>query len=387
MRRHTLRTIGLTTAAALALTAVMGCSEERERPTAPAAFASSPAPERLTPEVARQAFRAYAINEDVARASGDERLALSWAGDGQSQLIAAAFRKAAFTGEPVPRYDYGTPRLYVPRLSNYPHWFVAVADRTTRSGDGAGGDAGAGNRDGRNGSPTAGRATASKPGSKRTALMAFHRASPSARWRLSLTTVLNGKTKVPHVAVDGEGYATPLATFDAGLLIQPRSVPGIQATLAAEGAGSVAAGVMRTGPYTSGFYAQTRRSKQQGSEAGLAYDTVFTATGFPIFPLRTTDGGGLVLYALSQNTVTFLKNRQSHLSIPRDAAHLLDTLVLKDELNVTQTLQFAATVPAQAPARTPTQTPTTEAGRKSAPKAEVIAHDGAVTKAFTRKSG
>jgi hypothetical protein len=363
--------------AALALTAVTGCTRQREKPTAPVAFASGPAPERLTPEVARQAFRAYVTNEDVARASGDERLALSWAADGQSQLIAAAFRKAAFTGEPVPRYHYANPRLYVPRLSTYPQWFVVIADRTTRNGNGGGA--------GR--SPAGGPRSAPESRSKRTAIMAFHRASPSARWRLSLTTVLNQKAKVPHVAVDGEGYATPLATFDADLLIQPRSVPGIQATLAAEGAGSVAVTVMRTGTYTSGYYTQTRRSKKRASEAGLAYDTVFTATSFPIFPLRTADGGGLVLYALSQNTVTFLKNKNGHLSIPRDAAHLLDTLVLKDELNATKTLQFAAAVPARAPAPTPTHTASPGPGRKSPPKAEVVANDGAVTKAFTRESG
>ncbi|GAA2084441.1 hypothetical protein [Actinomadura alba] len=358
--------------AVLALIGVMGCSEPRERPTAPAAFASTPTPERLTPEVARQAFRAYVTNEDVARASGDERLALSWAADGQSQLIAAAFRKAAFTGEPVPRYHYATPRLYVPRLSTYPQWFVAAVDRTTRSGNGS--SAGAGR-------------SASEPRSKRTALMAFHRSSPSTRWRLSLTTVLNAKTKVPHVVVDREGYATPLATFDAGLMIQPRSVSGIHATLAVEGSGSVAADVLRTGAYTSGYYTQTRRAKRRAAEAGLAYDTVFTATGFPIFPLRTADGGGLVLYALSQNTVTFLKDKRNRLSIPRDAAHLLDTLVLKDELNVTQTLQFAAVVPVQPPARTPAHTPSPGPGRKTAPRADVVAHDGAVTQAFTRASG
>jgi hypothetical protein len=373
VRRHALRTTALTMTAALALTAVTACTQRRERPTAPVAFASSPAPERLTPEVARQAFRAYATNEDVARASGDERLALSWAGDGQSQLIAAAFRRAAFTGEPVPRYHYASPRLYVPRLSTYPQWFVAVADRTTRSGDGS--PAGGGRR------------SAAQSRSKHTAIMAFHRASPSARWRLSLTTVLNPKTKAPHVTVDAEGYAIPLATFDANLMIQPRSVPGIHATLAAEGAGSVAATVLRTGTYTSGYYSRTRTSKKHASDAGLAYDTVFTATGFPIFPLRTADGGGLGLSALSQNTVTFLKSDKGHLSIPRDAAHLLDTLVLKDELNMTQTLQFAAVVPGRTRARTPAPSPSPGAGRKSPPRAEVIANEGAVTQAFTRKSG
>jgi hypothetical protein len=360
VKRRTVNRTALAGVAVLAVTGVIGCAQERRPPATPITLASAPAPERLTPEVARRAFRAYTVNEDVARASGDERLALSWAGDGQSQLIAAAFRKAAFTGEPVPRYGYGEPRLYVPRLDRYPQWFVAVTDRTTGSGPGG---------------PADGRRPAAGTGPENTAIMAFLRTSPADRWRLSLATLLNKKAKIPQVTVDQEGYATPLATFDGGLVIQPRGVPAIQATLAGEGSGSVAVSVMRKGPYTTGYYGEARKEKKRAEEAGLAYDTVFTASGFPIFPLRTADGGGLVLYALSRNTVTFLKNsRKGHLAIPRDAAHLLDTLVLRDEINVTETLQFSATVPAQT------------TGEKSPPKAEVIAHDGAVTRAVTRKS-
>jgi hypothetical protein len=349
----------LAAVAALLLAGVTGCAQQQKPPMTPITLASAPAPERLTPDVAARAFRAYVVNEDVARASGDERLALSWAGDGQAQLIAGAFRKAAFTGDPAPRYGYANERLYVPRLNTYPQWFVAVADRTTRAGDARPGSG-----------PTAAEAR-----TKSTVIMVFVRTAPAARWRLSLTTLLNKKAKLPQIPVDREGYATPLATFDGGLVIQPRGVPAIQATLAAEGSGSVAAGVMRTGAYTSGYYTETRKAKKRASDAGLAYDTVFTATAFPVFSLRTSDGGGLVMYALSQNTVTFLKDHQKgHLAIPRDAAHLLDTLVLRDEVNVTETLQFAATVPAR---------PT---GRKPQPKADVIATDGAVTKAVTRKS-
>jgi hypothetical protein len=359
----------------LALSAGAGCSSQGSRPTEPVATTAggSPIDERLTPEIATRAFRSYVQNDDVARASGDERLALSWADDGQAQLTAAEFRKAAFTGDPVPRYAYSRQRFYVPRLTKYPKWFVVTADRTSGSAPGApgargarGGSGGSGGRD-----------------DKQAVLMAFVRKSADSRWRLSLSTSLEPKVKQPQITVGEDGYAMPLATFDIGLVIQPRIVPAMQATLAEEGPESLATKVMLTGSHTSGYYLRDQHNEARNKERGLAYDSVYAATGFPIYSLRTADGGGLVLYALSRNTVTFVKDkRHGHLSVPRDAAHLLDTIVLKDELDVTETLQFAAAVPAKPPGpKNKTPVP-----GKAPAKASVIASDGAVISAETSEA-
>ncbi|HZB31437.1 MAG TPA: hypothetical protein VE465_14845 [Streptosporangiaceae bacterium] len=364
-RRRTTRR-GLSLLVTLALAAGAGCSSDGGRPPEPVATTAggSPIDERLTPEIATRAFRSYVQNDDVARASGDERLALSWTDDGQAQLTAAEFRKAAFTGDPVPRYAYSRRRFYVPRLTHYPKWFVVAADRMAApTPGGPGGSAG---RDG-----------------KQAVLMAFVRKSADSRWRLSLATVLEPKGRQPQITVGDDGYATPLATFDIGLVIQPRIVPAMQATLAEEGPESLATKVMLTGPHTSGYYLRDQHNEARNKERGLAYDSVYAATGFPIYSLRTADGGGLVLYALSRNTVTFVKDkRHGRLSVPRDAAHLLDTIVLKDELDVTETLQFAAAVPAKPPS-TKNKTP---APGKAPAKASVIASDGAVISAETSEA-
>jgi hypothetical protein len=355
------RTVALPLLVALVLTAGPACSARGDQPAEPVAAASSggsPIDERLTPGVATSAFRSFVSNDDVARASGDERLALSWTDDGQAQLTAAQFRRAAFTGDPVPRYDYSGQKFYVPRLTKYPKWFVVTADRARKGAKGA---------------------------TKQDVLLAFVRKYPESRWRLSLSTLLDKKApeakKASQIAVDKDGYATPLATFDISLTIQPRIVSAMQATLAEEGPASLASKVMRTGPHTSGYYARDQRNEERDTERGLAYDSVYTATGFPIYGLRTADGGGLVLYALARDTVTFVKDKaRGRLSVPRDAAHLLDTIVLKDELKVNETLQFAATVPAKPPgdkSRTPD---------KNQPKASVIAADGAVVMATTSES-
>jgi hypothetical protein len=68
-----------------------GCAEEkpqaRPTPTMPATTPPKPVP--LTLDSARAAFDTYITDEDVARAAGDERLALTWTSDGQSLLTAA----------------------------------------------------------------------------------------------------------------------------------------------------------------------------------------------------------------------------------------------------------------------------------------------------------
>ncbi|MCW2915243.1 MAG: hypothetical protein JWN52_3311 [Actinomycetia bacterium] len=332
--------------AVLLLPGMTACAQRKKTPTRPVAITSTPAPEALTPQVAAQALKEYINNEDVARASGDERLALSWAGDGQALLTAAEFRKSAFTGDPVPRYVYGKPTLYVPRLTSYPQWFVASVDRTVQ------------------GHPT----------SKYSALMAFNRASVSGRWKLSLSTLVLKGAKAPQIKVDPEGYATPLATFDGDLVIRPRDVQSIQAGMAEEGADNPGRRVMKPGLYTSGYYTQTQKAKKKAKDAGLTYEPVFTATTFPVFALRTVDGGGLVLYALSRNTVTYVRKKGLQPAVPREVAHLLDSRILKDQLQVWETLQFGVYDPAKPKTKT------------AQPKTDVIAQDGAATNAANKAS-
>lgn len=334
-------------ATAFALAGVASCSSTRHRArTTPAAAVSSPAPEPLTPQSAATAFRTFVSNDDVARASGDERLGLWWTSEGQSQLAAAAFREAVAGGIPVPRYRYDTPVLYVPRLlPEGPQWFVASARRTTADG-----------KDPQN------------------VLMGFVQSKPNQRWRLSLSALLDKKQEPPKIAVDAQGYAKALATFDSKLLIQPRGVPSIQATIAEEGPQNVAARVMAAGKHTTGYYTsdqkatKTKAAKKTKKSPGLRIDTVYATTSFPIFPLATTDGGGIVLYALSRDTVTTRpgKKRSGRLTVPKEALPFISPEQVHSEIDVTQTLQFAALVP-----------PTAAKGEHQ-DKATVIASDGGI---------
>jgi hypothetical protein len=319
------KAVASTLAAVLTLTATAGCSDKPHRTvrtTPVAAESSSPPPEAVTPATAAKAFHSFVNNDDVARASGDERLALWWTSEGQSQLTAAVFRRAVAAGDPVPRYRYDAPVFYVPHLlPTDPQWFVVTARRTTATGK-----------------------------NPHTVYMGFLRSKTVKRWRLSLLAVLDPKQRPPKIALAADGYAKALATFDDALLIPPRLVPSIQATLAEEGPHNVAAQVMGAGKYTTGYYSADQKAmkSKKDKKAGVRGSVVYAATSFPIFPLATADGGGLVLYALSRDTViTKSKKKPGRLPVPGDAAPFLTSKAVRDEIDVSQTMQYIAVVPAK----------------------------------------
>ncbi|RKS76465.1 hypothetical protein BZB76_1820 [Actinomadura pelletieri DSM 43383] len=332
------------------MTMLAGCATggTKARPTTATPTMSPPEPEpvALTPQVAERAFRTYVTDEDVARAAGDERLALTWTSDGQSQLTAAEFRKAAYDGDPVRRFVYGEPKLYVPKLKDaaYPQWFMVSVDRSVLG----------------------------KSKSKRRALMGFILRGPSDHWKLAIASLLQPKADEPKVVTDKDGYATALGSDDTSVLIRPRDVGGIQATIAAEGGRSVAAKVMRSGDVTTGYYRAAKRAKKQAKGKDLTLQIVYTATPFPYFGVRTEGGGGLIIYSLFRNTSLVAEDPGTPKpEIPEEAEHLLDGTVEGNRVDTASTLHFVAFDP-----------PRVEKG-KSQPKARVIGDDGAMTDANT----
>lgn len=317
--------------------ALTGCSSHQEVDKA----AQDAGPKPLTVADATRAFHTFTAADRVARASGDERLALSLTTDGQSELTAAAYRKAAFTGAPVPRYRYGKPRLYVPTIKGYPRWFVAVVDRK-------------------------------QEGHTRTAVMAFMKANDDGRWQLSLSTLLDPHTTLPRLVRDDSGFAEALPTTQDGLVARPKTAGALQATMIEEGPDGPTGPVLASGTHTSGVHQRIATTTRKLDKRGLAYDAICTSTSFPMFVLRTARGGALALYSDNIEAVTLAKDGDAErVPVPKDAAHLLDTLVIKRELDVTETHQYAAVIPV----------PRGKDPKKPLDKIRVVAGTGAVTSA------
>ncbi|MEO5875901.1 MAG: hypothetical protein ABIQ26_12955, partial [Streptosporangiaceae bacterium] len=292
---------------ALALVMVTGCAREQPSRTVPArpiAAVTTMVDLALTPATSADAFRRWAANDDVARAAGDERLGMAWADDGQVQVTASEFRQAKLAGTAVTRFTYGRPRLYVPRQAGYPRWFVAEVDR--------------------NGQDT---------------LMAFTKRAEGSRFRLSMAAAVAKGAKIPAVATGPEGYAFALTPHDQGLLIQPTLVASLQAAIAEEGTKSYSTKVMRPGPYTTGYFESAQKAARKAGKEGLLHDAGFNGTALPVFPLRTQDGGALVLYGLSRAVSTTIKTPgKGHLVLPPEAAHLLAGPLTGTELQVYENL-------------------------------------------------
>jgi len=281
--------------------------------------ASAP-PGALSLATARQVFNTFVTTDDVARAAGDEGLELSLVSDAQVPLTVATYENAAYFGTPAPRYTYGKPKMYVPQMTGFPFWFAAVVPRT----------------------PTRG-------GPARTAIMVFSRPAADESWQMTLSTLLQPGTALPRIAVATNGHATALATFDHRLLVSPNSTGALQAAVVEEGTAANAATMVAPGPYTTGLHSQIVTTKRQVTRLGLAYDSLLDGTTFPLYALRTADGGALVLYSMNRNTVILRKSKNGRqIEIPPPFAPALyasGSLIVRFELDTTATYQYAAEVP------------------------------------------
>lgn len=341
-------TVAITAALSLLVAAgtVVGCAGERPKkaPAArPIAAVTTVADVALTPKSAATAFGRWVANDDVARAAGDERLGMAWADDGQVQVTASEYRRALLAKTSVTRYVYGEPTLYVPHQTGYPRWFVAQVSRNDQN-----------------------------------TLMAFTKRAQGARFKLSMAATVAKGVKVPPVTVGSDGYAAALAPRDQSLVIQPTLVASLQAAIAEEGSKSYSTRVMRSGQYTTDYFDRAQKAAKKAGKDGLIYDAGFNGTALPVFPLRTKDGGALVLYGLSRDVKTTVKTPgKGHLVLPQEASHLLAGPLSGTELQVFENLQFAAVDPVAESKDSKKPKP------KNPPKASVIAEGGGVIRART----
>lgn len=265
MPRLLMAALGMLTGLALLLS-VPGCG------TTAAAATAIPGP---TPASALRLFSSYATAQKVALANNDDLLALSLLTGSQLGISTAAYGLAATTGGTVTGPVYGKPTLYVPKLTTYPQWFAAMVPER----------------------PSAGAPI-------QTALLVFDRPSAASTWALSVSVLLNPGTPAPKVAIGPDGYATALATSDPALRLRPDEVGATHATIVDDGPSSAAAPLVKPGPQTTGLYQANAALARQAAARGNTYTWELEGTSYPFFALRTTDGGALVFYTLTLNTLT-----------------------------------------------------------------------------------
>jgi hypothetical protein len=74
-----------------------------------------------------------------------------------------------------------------------------------------------------------------------------------------------------------------------------------------------------------------RRSAVAGRcRAGFSYDSIFSADNFPMYALRSKDGGALIQYALSRTTTTTTKTAENdYTPVPEPARWAIGSPVLR----------------------------------------------------------
>ncbi|NUR91663.1 MAG: hypothetical protein HOY71_46955, partial [Nonomuraea sp.] len=256
------------------------------------------------------------------------KLAADLVRDGQFSLLQAAYES---TGYRPPRYTWGSPTLYVPRFAKGTTalWFTALLTR--------------------DGQPT---------------LLTFAKGGDD--WQLSSAAQLLAGEEPPKVLLDADGYATALAPDDKTVTISPQYMGPVHASVAETGSAGVTAGLLADGPYTTEVAAQIATLRESAKKDGFSYDSIFSADNWPVYALRTDDGGALIQYSLSRTTSTrTVVNDTYIIPVPPEASWAISGSSVRRSLKLTEIHQYASMVP---PLKTPAA-------------ARVVAHDGALTRA------
>lgn len=302
--------------AAVAMLSIQGCDA-----TGVPAQAETSA-HSVTISQAQAVYQAYLASSDAAAQQGNATTGLADVADAAWEIAHGQYLALASSKIPVSRYQYGTPRFFVPAQNGgYPRWFVVSVPRR-QVGGGA----------------------AAAP-----VLMAFSQAKPADTWALDGTTALEPGQQLPAIAVDAAGYATALSTRDTNLLLPPDVVGPTQAAVVDDGPSSPAASLIASGPDTTGLYRAQSAVAASQSANGLQYTWLMAGASFPVFALKLTDGGALVLYGM------FLDTTNAHpglaagtpIPVPPDFRPLLaaPTEVGYHEVYAYWTYQYAAIDP------------------------------------------
>ncbi|WP_327044054.1 hypothetical protein OG320_20020 [Microbispora sp. NBC_01189] len=337
---------------AAAVSAVPGADDGRAASPSPSPSAS-PSPPALALKDASLALDTFLETDEVLRAAHADRWAYQLTQDGQRPITIAGIRTQG--GRRPARYRWDHRTVLVPRQSGAAQWFAATAERH-------GG-----------------------PGGARTGVFVFVRQSQDGPWRNSFMSLLNPGAKPPAVELDAEGYATSLGSRDTSVAISPNLMGPLHATVAEEGPKGYASGLIAPGPQTTGFYDEISRTKVKAkADDCMAYESIFaSAPNFPIFALRTRDGGALTMYTLIR-TSSWITSAQGPgqgrgakcsegrpVAVPAAARWLLSPtkdLFIHQKRQIVETQQYVSAVPPKA----------------STAPVHVVGYQGLVTGGFNR---
>lgn len=227
-----------------------------------------------------------ALNDYVKRyneaVGGDSS---AWRGLASDALGAAASAQLRIGGgrpPRLPKISLTNPVFYVPRLSGSTAWFAVAA----LEHDGS---------------------------ARNPVFLLFTRSKSSGTWRAATRLYFRGDP--PRIATDAQGYAVAIdPAAQVNPATTPAGLPVAQSTYLEFGdARSIAAG-----RFTSDWRKTEQRAEETMRAAGISATDRFAASGYPVYALRTTDGGALVFYALKRTETLVLTGGTGNSGLPAD---------------------------------------------------------------------
>ncbi|KAB2380264.1 hypothetical protein [Actinomadura montaniterrae] len=269
-------------------------------------------PPALTKQQAGQVLAAYttAVNRAGKRLDGRELPGIE--ADPQLSMDEAALKLRRTIRQRPPALKFTHPVFYIPRLRGYPHWFAA--DAITGKG-------------------------------KQTLrhAMLFTQAKAGAPWLLAADPY-PADAALSKVALDPDGYATPVDAGDKGLPIAPARLPAAHAAVLSGGTSAPGASALAKGPKTSETYNALKQGEQALANRGVTLSSKFSAAPYAVYALRTKDRGALVWYVVKQNEA-YSAAKRGRLAVSGDLTGLAPAASARTRMDTTVLVQYLATVP------------------------------------------
>ncbi|WP_339155354.1 hypothetical protein [Actinomadura luteofluorescens] len=293
----------------LAAAVSTGCSGNN---TSSAAPGKPQGPLALTKEQAQQVLTSFAsgMNQAGLRFSG--RTLRTVETDPQLTMDVAALKLRRAVRQRPPKVVFSHTTFYIPRLTGHPRWFAA--DAVSGKGKQA----------------------------LRHALL-FTQASENAPWLLAADPYPS-ELALAHVALDPQGYATPVAPDVEDLAVAPAKLPKAHAALLTDGPRASGASVLADGAKTSETYKALKAGEKTLATRGVTLSSRFSPAEYKVYGLRTKDRGAVVWYVLKQNEA-YSAAQRGKLAVSGDLVGLAPSTTARTRLDTTVLVQYLATIP------------------------------------------
>ncbi|NKZ06262.1 hypothetical protein [Actinomadura latina] len=291
----------------LAAALAAGCSSG-----SPAEAAKPRGTPALTKAQAQQVLASYTRGANRAGRRFGGRALRAVEADPQLSMDAAALKLRRAVRQRPPKLAFSNATFYIPRLAGYPHWFAA--DAATGQGDRA----------------------------LRHALL-FTQAKAGAPWLLAADPYPS-EAALSKIALDPEGYATPVDPGARDLGVAPGKLPQAHAALLTGGPRASGASLLADGAKTSETYKALKQGERALAGRGVTLSSRFSAAPYTVFALRTKDRGAVVWYVLKQNEA-YSAAKRGRLAVSGDLVGLAPASTARTRLDTTVLVQYLATVP------------------------------------------